>query len=52
MIEVVKDQYNTTTKRFVYYSVLVDGQSVARYPSRNEAEAHAEQLRKEAGNAN
>lgn len=35
-----------------FYDVLVDGQSVARYPSRDEAEAHAERLRKEAGDAN
>lgn len=31
----------------IYYDVLVDGESVARYPSREEAEAYAKHLRKE-----
>jgi hypothetical protein len=56
MIEVVAtyDQFGQVSRRPLMfrqqatYDVLVDGQSVARYPSIEEAEAYAEQLREEA----
>jgi ATP-dependent Clp protease adapter protein ClpS len=53
MIEVVETyrKWPLALGQQATYDVLVDGQSVARYPSRNEAEVYAEQLKKEARDA-
>jgi hypothetical protein len=52
MIEVVSVTPWVWREVKTYYEVHVDGQSVARFPSRDEAEAYAERLREEAGDAN